>query len=229
VALQSLEKVYKHLNPNYPSFILPDEQYGKLYKSEQTVNKLSYAFALISHCYILPGLLDCYVFSRARRKEWDRKILGATSVNLVSKFSIDFLRLVFSRWSLPYPYRGGRWRYGLKFCLPDRLAWWSLHRQVWSPCSFRCSPFPHKQWRRSWKSGWVLRTDKLMITISQTSIHWNHDKSAFKNPIFVWNPDLPCYLSFSQIKDILTPAYAETASAGRPDLAAYWNESKLNS
>ncbi len=128
VALQSLEKVYKHLNPNYPflySFL--DEQYGKLYKSEQTVNKLSYAFALLAIVISCLGLLGLAMFSvEQRRKEMGiRKILGATVSNLVSKFSIEFLRLVFLSLIIAVPLSWWTMKIWLEnFAYRIDLAWW---------------------------------------------------------------------------------------------------------
>jgi len=97
-ALQSLEKVYKDINPNYPfQYSFMDEQYGKLYKSEQTVSDLSHGFAVLAIIISCLGLLGLAMFSaEQRRKEIGiRKMLGATVGSLVSKFSMDFIRLVF--------------------------------------------------------------------------------------------------------------------------------------
>jgi hypothetical protein len=96
-ALQSLKQVCGKVNPNFPFlYTFMDQQYAKLYKSEEVVSKLSNVFALLAIVISCMGLLGLAMFSaEQRRKELSiRKILGATASNIVIKFSGDFLKLV---------------------------------------------------------------------------------------------------------------------------------------
>jgi len=96
-ALEGLEKLYSQVNPQHAfNFTFMDERYGQLYKSEQVVSRLSNVFALLAIVISCMGLLGLAIFSaEQRRKELSiRKVLGATVVSIVMKFSKDFLKLV---------------------------------------------------------------------------------------------------------------------------------------
>jgi ABC-type antimicrobial peptide transport system permease subunit len=96
-ALQSLKEVCAKVNSSFPfHYTFMDQQYAKLYKSEEVVSKLSNVFALLAIVISCMGLLGLAMFSaEQRRKELSiRKILGATVSNIVMKFSGDFLKLV---------------------------------------------------------------------------------------------------------------------------------------
>jgi putative ABC transport system permease protein len=96
-ALESLKKVCAEVNSGFPFlYTFMDQQYTKLYKSEEVVSRLSNVFALLAIVISCMGLLGLAMFSaEQRRKELSiRKILGATVSNIVLKFSRDFLKLV---------------------------------------------------------------------------------------------------------------------------------------
>jgi hypothetical protein len=96
-ALESLQKVAKQINPNFPfNYHFVDEEYAQLYKSEQVVSKLAYAFAFLAIAISCLGLLGLALFmAEQRRKEVGiRKVLGATAGSIVAMFSKDFLKLV---------------------------------------------------------------------------------------------------------------------------------------
>ncbi len=96
-ALASLEKVCKELNPKFPfSYKFSDEEYAKLYKSEQVVNKLANCFAFLAIFISCLGLLGLVMFTAEQRtKEFGiRKVLGASPVTLFNLLSKEFLLLV---------------------------------------------------------------------------------------------------------------------------------------
>jgi len=97
IALNSLEKLYKKLNPQFPfSYQFSDEQYSKLYKSEAVVNKLSTYFAFLAIFISCLGVLGLAIFTAEQRtKEIGiRKVLGASVQGIILLLSKDFLRLV---------------------------------------------------------------------------------------------------------------------------------------
>ncbi|HEV8284634.1 MAG TPA: ABC transporter permease [Chitinophagaceae bacterium] len=97
-ALASLEKVCKSLNPKFPfTYKFSDEEYQKLYKSEQVVNQLSNYFSFLAIFISCLGLLGLAIFTAEQRtKEFGiRKVLGASPVILFSLLSKEFLLLVF--------------------------------------------------------------------------------------------------------------------------------------
>jgi putative ABC transport system permease protein len=96
-ALASLEKVYKELNPKVPfTYKFSDEEYQKLYQSEQLVSQLANYFAFLAIFISCLGLLGLVIFTAEQRtKEFGiRKVLGASPVTLFNLLSKEFLVLV---------------------------------------------------------------------------------------------------------------------------------------
>lgn len=96
-ALASLEKLYKKLNPSFPfTYKFSDEEYSKLYKSEQVVSKLSGCFAFLAIFISCLGLLGLAIFTAEQKtKEIGiRKVLGASVQGIIMMLSKDFLKLV---------------------------------------------------------------------------------------------------------------------------------------
>jgi hypothetical protein len=96
-ALAGLEKIAQTLNPKF-SFIysFSDEEYQRLYKSEQVVNRLSNGFAVLAIFISCIGLLGLAMFTAERRaKEMSiRKVLGASAAVLFLLLSWEFIVLV---------------------------------------------------------------------------------------------------------------------------------------
>ncbi|MEJ7678098.1 MAG: FtsX-like permease family protein [Segetibacter sp.] len=96
-ALANLEKVCKQLNPKFPfTYKFLDEEYQKLYKSEQVVSHLANYFAFLAIFISCLGLLGLVMFtSEQRTKEFGiRKVLGASPATLFNLLSKEFLFLV---------------------------------------------------------------------------------------------------------------------------------------
>jgi len=121
-ALASLEKICKDLNPQFPfTYKFSDEEYQKLYTSEQVVNELSNYFSFLAIFISCLGLLGLVIFTAEQRtKELGiRKVLGASPGILFGLLSKEFLVLVFiamiiaspvawiimNRWLQDYIYR----------------------------------------------------------------------------------------------------------------------------
>jgi putative ABC transport system permease protein len=96
-AIASIKKVCKDLNPDYPAvYKFADEEYSRLYQSEQFVGKLSDGFAILAILISCLGLLGLAMFTvQQRTKEIGiRKVLGASAGTIVVMLSTDILRLV---------------------------------------------------------------------------------------------------------------------------------------
>ena len=96
-ALTSLEKVCKQLNPKLPfTYQFSNEEYAKLYRSEQVVGQLANYFAFLAIFISCLGLLGLVMFTAEQRtKELGiRKVLGASPVTLFNLLSKEFLQLV---------------------------------------------------------------------------------------------------------------------------------------
>lgn len=96
-ALASLEKVHKEINPKFPfTYKFADQEYDKLYRSEQVVGKLARYFAFLGIFISCLGLLGLVMYTAQQRtKEFGiRKVLGASSISLFNLLSKEFLLLV---------------------------------------------------------------------------------------------------------------------------------------
>jgi putative ABC transport system permease protein len=96
-ALASLEKICSELNPKMPfTYQFSDEEYAKLYRSEQMVGQLANYFAFLAIFISCLGLLGLVMFAAEQRtKELGiRKVLGAGPVTLFNLLSKEFLQLV---------------------------------------------------------------------------------------------------------------------------------------
>jgi len=112
-AINDLEKICKSLNPQFPfSFSFSDEEYQKLYKSEEIVSRLSNYFAVLAIFISCIGLLGLAMFTAEQRtKEIGiRKVLGANLVSLFTLLSGEFITLVI-----------------LAMFIASPVAWWAMH------------------------------------------------------------------------------------------------------
>ncbi|PRY85925.1 FtsX-like permease family protein [Mongoliibacter ruber] len=96
-SLAGIEKVFKTYSPDYPfEFTFLDELFERQYISDLVLGKLSMSFMVISILISCLGLFGLATFTAARRiKELGiRKLMGATSFNLVLMLCGDFTKLV---------------------------------------------------------------------------------------------------------------------------------------
>lgn len=158
VALASLERLCKELNPKFPfSYSFSDEEYQKLYKNEQVVSKLSNAFAFLAIFISCLGLLGLVMFTAEQRtKEIGiRKVLGASVTSIVQLMSVDFIKLVF-----------------IAIIIASPVAWWAM--TMW------LSDYAYKI-RISW---WMLAlASGLAVFIAVLTISFQAIKAAVANPV----------------------------------------------
>jgi putative ABC transport system permease protein len=112
-AIASLAKVYKDVNPDYAfAWEFVDEQYKQLYSSEMLISRLSVLFASLAIAISCLGLLGLVMFSAEQRtKEIGiRKVLGASGSQILTIFSMDFIRLI-----------------ALAFLIAGPLAWFAMN------------------------------------------------------------------------------------------------------
>jgi len=127
-ALASLSKVYKEVNPAYPfNYQFVDEEYKKLYSSEQVISKLTILFATLAILISCLGLFGLVMFAAEQRvKEISvRKVLGASLVQIVTLFSMDFLKLVMIASLIAAPlswYFMHQWLQDFAYRIP--ISWW---------------------------------------------------------------------------------------------------------
>jgi hypothetical protein len=127
-ALADLERLTKQFNPNYPfQYHFADEEYDRMYRSEQQVNLLINYFGILAIVISCLGLFGLATFTAQQRtKEIGiRKVLGASVFSIVSLLSKDFLRLVLAALVLAVPLAGwvlGKWLGS--FTYSTGLDWW---------------------------------------------------------------------------------------------------------
>jgi putative ABC transport system permease protein len=96
-ALESLEKVYRAHNPDYPfSVRFVEEDQNRMYQSERMVTRLSNVFAVLAIAISCLGLLGLIMFSAEQRTReiGIRKAMGATVSSIVGLLSRDFVKIV---------------------------------------------------------------------------------------------------------------------------------------
>ncbi|HEY4064222.1 MAG TPA: ABC transporter permease [Puia sp.] len=127
-ALASLEKVYKEVNPGYAfTYQFVDEEYKKMYTSEQIVSKLSVLFATLAILISCLGLLGLVMFAAVQRTReiGIRKVLGASLGQIIGLFSQDFLQLVFIAFLIAAPLAWYSMNHWLdNFAYRVGLSWW---------------------------------------------------------------------------------------------------------
>jgi len=113
-ALAGLEKLCKQLNPKFPfTYQFSDEEYTKLYKSEQMTGKLANCFSFLAIFISCLGLLGLAMFTAEQRtKEIGvRKVLGASISSLFVLLSKEFLVFVV-----------------IALLIATPIAWWAMHK-----------------------------------------------------------------------------------------------------
>jgi len=97
-AIAGLEKISKAINPKFPfTYKFSDQEFDKLYRSEQVVNRLANYFAILAIFISCLGLFGLATFAASQRtKEISvRKALGASVPNILALLSGNFLKPVF--------------------------------------------------------------------------------------------------------------------------------------
>jgi putative ABC transport system permease protein len=127
-AIQTLEKSWKALLPEIPfEFNFLDDNFNKLYQSEQKQSSLFTIFSCIAILIACLGLLGLSSFAITQRiKEIGiRKVLGASVGTIVMLLSKDFLKLVIIASLISFPiawYAMHEWL--ADFAYRISISWW---------------------------------------------------------------------------------------------------------
>lgn len=126
--LAGLADISKSLNPNFPfTYQFSDEEYTRLYKSEQLVSQLCNYFAALAIFISCLGLFGLALFTAGQRtKEIGvRKVLGASATNIFLLLSSSFLQPVVIGMAIATPLAWLAMSYWLKsFAYKIELDWW---------------------------------------------------------------------------------------------------------
>ena len=127
-ALAKVEAVLKKYNPGYPfEYRFMDEQFKKLFNSENLIGKLAGLFAGLAIFISCLGLfgLAAYTAERRIREIGIRKVLGASISNLSSLLAKDFLVMVIISCLIAIPmawYFMHKWLQGYQYRV--QIVWW---------------------------------------------------------------------------------------------------------
>jgi ABC-type antimicrobial peptide transport system permease subunit len=147
-------KYNRGLDFNY-SFL--DDDYNKLYSSEQRVAVLSKYFAGIAIIISCLGLFGLAAFTAQKRQKeiGIRKVIGASAVNVVTMLSGDFLRLVV-----------------ISLCIAVPLSWWAANKWLQSfAYRIKIDPFV------------FLIAGLTVLLITMCAISYQSVKAAMANPV----------------------------------------------
>ena len=157
-ALASLEGLSKQLNPSFPfTYYFSDEEYNKMYQSEQIVGKLSNIFSFLAIFISCLGLLGLAMFTAEQRvKEIGvRKVLGASIASLFALMSSEFLALVC-----------------IALVIASPLAWYAMYKWL--------QGFEYRTSIQLWM---FLLSGGLIVLIALLTVSFQAVKAALVNPI----------------------------------------------
>ncbi|MCK8493570.1 ABC transporter permease [Spirosoma sp. RP8] len=127
-ALGNLERTYNRINPNYPFvYQFLDQEYAKLYQSEEVMAKLTTVFTALAIAISCLGLFGLVMFSAQQRtKEIGvRKVLGASVASITALLSRDYLRLIFLAILIASPVAWYAMQHWLAdFAYKISIEWW---------------------------------------------------------------------------------------------------------
>jgi predicted permease len=127
-ALSQVGQLVKGINPGLPfTYYFADEEYTKLYKSEQVVSKLANYFAFLGIFISCLGLFGLAAFTAEQRTReiGVRKVLGASVIQIITLLSGDFLKLVLLAFVIATPlswYVMAEWLNN--FAYQIEIEWW---------------------------------------------------------------------------------------------------------
>jgi predicted permease len=157
-AISGLEKLCRQLNPQFPfSYSFSDDEYQKLYRSEQVVSKLANSFAFLAIFISCLGLLGLAMFTAEQRTReiGIRKVLGASITSLFTLMSKEFLLLVC-----------------IALVIASPVAWWLMTNWLQN-YAYRT---PITWWM-------FLLAGALAIIIALLTVSFQATKASIANPI----------------------------------------------
>lgn len=156
--IEALQKLYKKYNAGLDfTYAFLDDDYNRLYASEQRVATLSQYFAGIAILISCLGLFGLAAFTAQKRQKeiGIRKVIGASVSNVVLLLSKDFLVLVL-----------------VALCLAIPTSWWAANQWLQS-FAYRISLNPLV----------FIITSFAVVLVTLTTISFQSIKAAIANPV----------------------------------------------
>ncbi len=156
--IKKIETKWKSIAPEMAfSYRFMNESFNNIYQAEQRVAKVAITFSILTILIACLGLfgLVTYMAEQRTKEIGIRKVLGATSVNMVTLLSKDFLILVSIAAIIAFP-----------------VAWWAMYKWL-QDFAYRISI--------SW---WVFVMAALVaLLIALLTVSFQAIKAAIANPI----------------------------------------------
>ncbi len=157
-AIASIKALYKKYNPGLDfSYAFLDDDYNKLYASEQRVAVLSKYFAGIAILISCLGLFGLAAFTAQKRQKeiGIRKVVGASISNIAAMLSTDFIKLILVALLIAIPF-----------------SWWAADKWLQSFA-----------YRIRLNAEVFIITTIVIITITLVTISFQTIKAAIANPV----------------------------------------------
>lgn len=153
-----ISSVWNKFSPGYPlDYEFMDESYGKMYKNEEKLSELLWIFTVMAIIVGCMGLFGLASFSAEQRvKEIGiRKVLGASSTNIVALLSKNFIFLVV-----------------VALLIASPIAWWAMSRWL--------KDFPYRVHIEWWM---FALAGSAALLIALLTVGFQSIKAALANPI----------------------------------------------
>ncbi|HXL56334.1 MAG TPA: FtsX-like permease family protein, partial [Chitinophagaceae bacterium] len=156
--LAQIKNKWKAIAPSQPfDYSFMDEDFNKLYTTEQRTGQIFITFAVLAILIACLGLFGLVTYAAEQRtKEIGiRKVLGANVANIVTMISKDFLKLILIASIIAFP-----------------VAWWAMNKWL-QDFAYRVNV--------SW---WVFALAAvLVVLIALMTISFQSIKAALANPV----------------------------------------------
>ena len=156
--IAQLKNKWQSMAPGRPfDYSFMDDDFNKLYTTEQRTGKIFITFAVLAILIASLGLFGLITYASEQRvKEIGiRKVLGASVTNIAGMLSKDFLKLVLISSAIAFP-----------------TAWWAMHKWL-QDFAYRVS------------IGWwvFLVAGMLALVIALATVSFQAIKAAIANPV----------------------------------------------
>lgn len=158
-AIAAIASKWNDYQANRPfDYYFLSERLGEMYQAEEKINKIIFAAALITLFIALLGMLGLasYLTEQRSREIGIRKVAGASVVNILKLFYIEFILLIL-----------------IAFILAAPVAWWRLN--IWLENSFVY--YQQMQWI------WFLLAGLISFTMGMATISFSIARAANSNPV----------------------------------------------
>ena len=156
--IAQIKKKWQEIAPNQPfDYSFMDEQFNRLYTTEQQTGRLSITFSILAIVIACLGLFGLVTYAAEQRtKEIGiRKVLGANVQNILNMLSKDFLKMVIVSLIIAFP-----------------IAWWAMTKWL--------QDFAYRVDIGWWVFGFAAL---ITIGIALLTISFQAIKAAVANPV----------------------------------------------